>query len=93
MEIRPTPDQETLIRAAIEAGRFESAEDAVKEALALWEERERAAALAELRASLDEAEAEADRGEYVEVTNFDQFAAELIDRFRLRLETKHNLKR
>ena len=44
MEIRPTPEQEELIRRAIEAGRFESAEDAVKEALSLWEQRERDAA-------------------------------------------------
>ena len=41
MEIRPSPNQEALIRQAIEAGRFEHPEDAVKEALALWEERER----------------------------------------------------
>jgi Arc/MetJ-type ribon-helix-helix transcriptional regulator len=42
MEIRPSPNQEALIRQAVEAGRFERPEDAVKEALALWEERERA---------------------------------------------------
>ena len=88
MDIHPTPDQQALIRAAIEAGRFESAEDVIREALALWEERERAAALAELRASLDEAEAEVDRGEYIEVTDFDQFATDLIQRFRNRLGAK-----
>ena len=87
MEIRPTPDQEAFIRAAIEAGRFDSAEDAVKEALALWEERERAAVLAELRASLDEAEAEIDRGEYIEVTSesLPQFKRDIIERCRARL--------
>ena len=42
MDIRPSPNQEALIRQAVEAGRFEHPEDAVKEALALWEERERA---------------------------------------------------
>jgi transposase-like protein len=41
MEIRPSPNQEALIRQAVEAGRFERAEDVVKEALGLWEERER----------------------------------------------------
>jgi len=39
MEIHPTPEQEELISRAIEAGRFENAEDAVKEALSLWEQR------------------------------------------------------
>ena len=41
MEIRPTPDQQAFIRAAIASGRFENAEDAGEEAMALWEERER----------------------------------------------------
>jgi Arc/MetJ-type ribon-helix-helix transcriptional regulator len=42
MDIRPSPNQEALIRQAVEAGRFKHPEDAVMEALALWEERERA---------------------------------------------------
>ena len=41
MEVRLTPDQEAFVRRAIEAGRFGRAEDAVEEALSLWEERER----------------------------------------------------
>jgi Arc/MetJ-type ribon-helix-helix transcriptional regulator len=41
MEIRPTPDQQAFIRDAIASGRLENAEDAGKEAMALWEERER----------------------------------------------------
>lgn len=35
------PDQEALIRQGIEAGRFQGKEDAVQEAMSLWEERER----------------------------------------------------
>jgi Arc/MetJ-type ribon-helix-helix transcriptional regulator len=66
MEIRPSPNQEALIRQAIEAGRFEHPEDAVKEALALWEERERARA--EFRETLDEAEISLARGEGTEIT-------------------------
>lgn len=88
MEFRLTPVQEAFIQAAIEAGRFATPEDAVREALALWEERERRAALAELRASLDEAEAEIDRGEYIEITDFNQFAADLIKDLHARLEAK-----
>jgi Arc/MetJ-type ribon-helix-helix transcriptional regulator len=54
MEIRPSPNQEALIRQAVETGRFEHPEDAVMEALALWEERERAHA--EFRETLDDAD-------------------------------------
>lgn len=90
MEVRPTPDQEALIRAAIDAGRFDSAEEAVKEALALWEERERATALAELRASLDEAEASIDRGEGIEITpeSMRQLVKDVMERCRARLEAE-----
>jgi len=61
MEVRLTPDQEAFVRRAIEAGRFRRAEDAVEEALALWEERERKRA--EFLATLDDAEASIARGE------------------------------
>jgi putative addiction module CopG family antidote len=42
MEVHLTPDQEAFIRQAVETGRFHRSEDAVAEALSLWEERERA---------------------------------------------------
>lgn len=61
MEVRLTPDQEAFIRQAIESGRFHHAEDAVQEALSLWETHERRRA--DLLASLDEAEASLARGE------------------------------
>ena len=41
MEVRLTPDQKILIQRAIEQGRYRSAEDAVRDAMARWEERER----------------------------------------------------
>jgi len=41
MEVQLTPDQKAFVRHAIESGRLRSEEDAVKEALSLWEERER----------------------------------------------------
>ena len=66
MEIRPTPDQEAFIRDAIEAGRIESAEDAAKKALALWEERERRRS--EILAAVDIAQASTARGEGIEIT-------------------------
>jgi len=61
MQVRITPDQEAFIRRAIEAGRFGRAEDAVEEALSLWEERERKRA--EFLATLDDAKASIARGE------------------------------
>nr|WP_294507894.1 type II toxin-antitoxin system ParD family antitoxin [uncultured Rhodopila sp.] len=61
MDITLTEDQEAFIRQAMEAGRRERAEDAVKEAMLLWEERERRRA--ELLLALDEAEASISRGE------------------------------
>jgi putative addiction module CopG family antidote len=42
MEIDLTPEQESFVHMGIEQGRFSRAEDAIKEALALWERRERA---------------------------------------------------
>jgi Arc/MetJ-type ribon-helix-helix transcriptional regulator len=61
MEVRFTPDQEAFVRQAIESGRLRHEEDAVKEALSLWEERERTRA--EILAAVDEAEASLGRGE------------------------------
>jgi putative addiction module CopG family antidote len=61
MEVRLTPDQEAFVRQGIAAGRFQSEADAMAEALALWEERERRRA--EILAAVDEAEASLARGE------------------------------
>lgn len=61
MEVTLTPDQEAFVRQAIASGRFGRAEDAVREALALWEERERKRV--ELLAAIDEAEASLARDE------------------------------
>jgi len=55
MDIQLTPDQEAFIREAISAGRFLNAEDAVREALALWEGRERGRV--EILAAVDQADA------------------------------------
>jgi Arc/MetJ-type ribon-helix-helix transcriptional regulator len=41
MDVQLTPDQKAFARRAIESGRLHSEQDAVQEALALWEERER----------------------------------------------------
>jgi Arc/MetJ-type ribon-helix-helix transcriptional regulator len=55
MEVQLTADQKAFVRQAIQSGCLRREEDAVEEALALWEERE--GARAEILAGLDEAEA------------------------------------
>jgi Arc/MetJ-type ribon-helix-helix transcriptional regulator len=61
MEVYLTPEQEAFIRQGIEAGRFHGREDAVQEAMSLWEERERRRL--ELLTAVDLAEASLARGE------------------------------
>jgi putative addiction module CopG family antidote len=61
MEVQLTPDQKAFAREAIEHGRLRHEEDVVREALALWEERERTRA--EILTLVDEAEASLRRGE------------------------------
>ena len=67
MEVHLTPDQKAFIRRAIESGRLHDEEDTVREALSLWEERERART--EILAALDEAEADLDAGRYTDYTD------------------------
>ncbi len=61
VEVHLSPDQEAFVREAIASGRFRRAEDAIQEALLLWEERERKRL--ELLAAIDEAESSLARGE------------------------------
>ena len=54
MEVSLTPDQQAFVRQAIESGRVHSEQDAIREALSLWEERERRRM--EILAAIDTAE-------------------------------------
>ena len=80
-----TPDQKAFARRAVETGRLHSEEEAVEEALALWEERERRRV--ELLASLNDARASLARGEGRVITedSMRELAAEVRDRGRARL--------
>ena len=80
MDVHLTPDQQAFIRRAIESGRFTRAEDAVEEALSLWEGRERKRA--EILASVDVAEASLARGEGRSITQ--ESVRELADRVKER---------
>ena len=85
MEVQLTPDQKAFVREAIQSGRIHREEDAVEEALALWEERERARA--EILFAVDEAEASLARGDGRVVTqpSMRDLAAEVKQRGRDRL--------
>jgi putative addiction module CopG family antidote len=84
MNVRFTPDQEAFIRQAIATGRFQHAEDAVKEALLLWEERERTRA--ELLSAVEIAEASLRRGEGRNITQ--ESMRELADDVKQRGRTR-----
>ena len=62
MEVDFTSAQEAFIRQAVASGRYSTAEDAVRDALARWENSERSRA--ELMAALDEADADLEAGRY-----------------------------
>jgi len=72
MEVRLTANQEAFIRQAIETGRLHHEEDAVEEAMLLWEERERRRL--EILASVDKAEASLARGEGRRITTYEEVA-------------------
>lgn len=85
MEVRFTADQEAFIRQAIEAGRLHRVEDAVQEALSLWEERERKRV--EFMVSLDEAEGSLAQGNgrRITVESMRELADEVHERGMTRL--------
>ena len=85
MDVHLTPDQKAFARRAIESGRLHSEEDAVEEALALWEERERQRV--EFLLTLDEARVSLTRGEGRVITqeSMHQLASEVKERGRARL--------
>ena len=91
MEVRLTPDQEAFIQRAIETGRFNRVEDAVREALSLWEERERRRA--EILAAVDVAEASLARGEGRSITeqSMGELAGEVKKRGRARLAAEQSV--
>ena len=85
MEVQLTSDQKAFARRAVESGRLKSEEEAVQQALALWEGRERRRV--EFLATLDEARASLARGEGREITpeSMQRLSAEIKARGRARL--------
>jgi Arc/MetJ-type ribon-helix-helix transcriptional regulator len=85
MEVQLTPDQKAFVRQAIESGRLHREEDAVQEALVLWEQRERTRA--EILVAVNESEASLARGDGRIITqqSMDELAGEVKQRGRARL--------
>ena len=94
MELHFTPDQEALIRQGIDAGRFQGKEDAVQEAMSLWEERERRRL--EIVTAVEQAEASLARGEGRRITTHEemtQLTGDIKRRGMARLSAEQNLRR
>ena len=85
MEVQFTPDQQAFVRQAIETGRVPNEEAAVRQALSLWEERERIRL--EIIAAVDVAEASIAGGEGLVITqqSIRALAEEVKQRGRARL--------
>lgn len=85
MNVQLTEDQKALIRKGVETGRYRGEDDAVREAMELWEERERYRA--EILASIEMADASIARGEgrILDETSTATFVKEISARGRARL--------
>ena len=91
MEVQLTPEQKAFVRQAIESGRLQREEDAVKEALSLWEQRERRRL--ELLVAVDRAETSLAQGEGRRVTTPEevkQLVTDIKQRGLVRLSPEQN---
>ncbi len=85
MDVQLTPDQQAFARQAIEAGRIDREEEVVREALSLWEDRERTRS--QILAAIDAAESSLALGEARIITGQSMLdlASEVKQRGRSRL--------
>ena len=88
MEVQLTSDQEAFIRQAIKTGRYTREEEAFKEAMLLWEERERARA--EILAAVEVAELSLANGggRVISEASVRELATEVKQRGRARLQAE-----
>jgi len=93
MKVELSVDQKAFARQAVETGRLHSEEDAVQEALSLWEERERNRA--QILAAVDLAEASLGRGEgrLISEDSMRQLASDVKERGRARLAARQAVSR
>jgi Arc/MetJ-type ribon-helix-helix transcriptional regulator len=86
MDVQFSPDQKAFVREAIAGGRITSEEEAVRQALALWEERERQRV--EILGAVEHAHASLTRGGVRRITSeaeLQQFADDVKRRGMARL--------
>ena len=91
MEVQLTDDQKAFVHQGIESGRYSREEDALRDAMSMWEERERRRV--ESLASLGLAEASFARGEGRLISSkeeADQLAVEIKTRGRAKLAAQMN---
>jgi Arc/MetJ-type ribon-helix-helix transcriptional regulator len=90
VQIKLTAEQREFIRRAIDSRRVHSPEDAVREALALWIERERRRD--EILTAIDIAEASLARGNGIVITksSMHELAEDVKRRGRARLAEEQN---
>jgi Arc/MetJ-type ribon-helix-helix transcriptional regulator len=88
MDVQLSPDQRAFFRLALETGRLSSEEDAIEEALLLWEERERTRA--QILALADSAEASLSHGQGRIITeaSMRELASDVKQRGRARLDAE-----
>jgi len=74
MEIRLSPELEAVVEQDMASGRYRSVEEYIAEAVELLHERQQwqGETLEELNAKLDEAVAEAERGELISLDEFQE---------------------
>jgi antitoxin ParD1/3/4 len=77
MNVSLTPELERLVEAKVQSGLYRSSSEVVEDALRLLEQRD--SDMKELRARMDEALAEADRGEVVDGEEFMQRMLDELD--------------
>ena len=84
MDLDLTPEQDAFLRRAVEDGRFARREDALRNALDAWVERERQRE--ELLAAIDRGEEDLARGDLLEFDSAQSLADDVIGRGMARLK-------
>ena len=80
MEVQITADQEAFVRQAIATGRYQSSEDATRDAMLCWKQQERTRLM--LSTSFDEAENDLDNGRLIDHPGKSALADELKSKAR-----------
>jgi Arc/MetJ-type ribon-helix-helix transcriptional regulator len=91
MDVQFSPGQKAFVREAISSGRITSEEEAVRQALLLWEERERQRV--EILSAVERAQGSLARGEGRRITSeaeLHQFAEDVKRRGTARLNAEQN---